>query len=240
MTFAVPLSLLDMRAALRERTQLDVNDPRAADAVLNRLINAAMHRFQIADPNGWPWDFAEVSYTCVPAVEAMLLNTTGLVKVRYVILRHPSGIWEYPLERVTRYDQLCRYPRDGETGPPRTYCLIADDGVGGVAPTIEMHLRPKPDVAYTVLLGAQSPRDDLVASADPAATVNAYMISEWSDTVLDYAAFLVYRARDDFAESSLGAKAAFDAAVLRLRRTARVTVGAGIPGRPVADDRNLQ
>lgn len=244
MTFNVPLTLIDMRAALRERTQLDPNDPRATDAVLNVLINAAMHRFQIANPVGWPWDFSEWQVTCTVGVDTVQFSVGAgpaePTKIRYVILQHPNGIWEYPLDRKTRFDQLSMWPLDSEGGGPRTYSLLGQSALVSGTVGMCMKLRPVPDQPYTLLIGGATPSPDLVADTDPQVSTNDYMISDWSDTVLSYAAYLVYRQRYDLAEALLGSKAAFDADVLETRRTSRLKIGVGRGTNPLADDRELQ
>lgn len=243
MTIGVPISLIDMRAALRERTQLAANDPRGTDAALNRQINFAMHRWQIANPHGWPWDFSESSTTLTIGVDTVTyslgMGAGAPTKIRYAVLRHPSGLWEYPLERMTRADQLERWPLDSEGGGPRAYSLMGTSGnVGGVLGVV-LKLRPKPDIAYSLLIGAQTPGADLAADTDPNPAVNDYMIGDWIDPVLDYAAHLIYRSREDLAEA-VGSRASFDEAVLETRRTVRLVMGAGRGGNPLADDRELQ
>lgn len=242
MTFGVPVSLIDMRAALRERTQLDINDPRATNAILNRVLNAAMHRFQIANPNGWPWDFFEQTVTLTIgndkvsfAVDESPLSVT---KVRYAILQHPAGTWEYPLERMTRADQLERWPLDSEGGGPRAFSLSGKSTLSQTA-ALQISLRPAPDLAYGLTVGVQGSPPELSADTDPDPAVNDHMIGEWSDTFLDYAAFITYRMRGDIGEA-LAAKEAFGEAVIAMRRTARLTMGPGRSMNPVADDRELQ
>lgn len=241
MTFETPTNLVQMRTALREFCQLDVNDPRNSDAALNRLINAGMHRVQIANPNGWPWDYTETVFSLGAGADTIPLQIgagTGTpTKVRRVILQHTSGLWEYPIERVTRYEALDAFPKDSETGVPKVYSLM-----GGVAPTsgypvLNIVFRPHADIAYNVLLGMQAPADDLSADTDP--TPYDYMLDTWSSSILDYAAFLVWRAREALAEAMLGAKAQFDAGILDLRRSVRTVVGPGIGERPVSDDSEL-
>jgi hypothetical protein len=243
MTFGVPVTLIDMRAALRERCQLDTNDPRATNAILNRLINAALHRFQVANPNGWPWDFAEATVALTIGTDTIPLPIgTGAghpTKIRYAVLQHPDGTWEYPLERTTRWDQLSRYPRDGEQGAPRTFALLGQSSsISGVT-GMQVRLRPAPDLAYNLVIGGAMPSDDFVNDTDPATGTNDYMIGDWVDTLLDYAAYLVFRARGDLAEAMLGAEAGFNEAVIEARRTARVILGPGRGVNPLADDREL-
>lgn len=241
MSFETPTNLVQLRTALREFCQLDVNDPRNSDAALNRLINAAMHRVQVANPNGWPWDYAEVAAS-LPAGNDTITLQIGAgngtpTKVRNMILQHTSGLWEYPIERVTRFEALDAFPKDSETGAPKVYSLM-----GGVAPVsgypvLKIVFRPHADITYNVVIGMQSPADDLSADTDP--TPYDYMIDTWSASVLDYAAFLAWRAREALAEAMLGAKTQFDAGIMDLRRSVRSTVGPGIPQRPLADDRTI-
>lgn len=244
MTITVPATLVEMRAELRQRCQLDVNDPRATDAILNRIINFAMHRFQIANPNGWPWDFSEWTTTATIGVDTYPFSIGAGValptKVRYVMLRDPAGAFEYPLDRVTRYDQLERYPNDSEGGGPRTFCLLGQSAAAGGTVGMCMKLRPTPDKAYGLRIGGATPSADLVADTDPQVATNDFMISDWVDTMLMYAAFLVYRMRVDLAEAVLGSKAEFDADVIETRRTVRTKMGAGRGMNPLADDRELQ
>lgn len=247
MTFETPINLGQMRTALQEMTQLDVNDPRNNPTTLNRFLNAAMHRFQISNPNGWPWDFIESGGALTAGQHVFDFQLGGGVgffplKCRYVILQDANGAWEYPLERVTRADQLSRYPKDNETGAPKCYTILGKDGAVGNEPVMRMEFRPAADVAYNFVTGFQAPLQDMVADADPDASLGGddFGVDMWSSSVLDYAAFLLYRSRDDLAEALLGAKADFDSGVLQMRRTVRNVVGPGIPMRPLADDRELQ
>lgn len=241
MTFETPANLVQLRTALREFCQLDANDPHNSDAALNRLINAAMHRVQIANPNGWPWDFAEVQSSLAASADTISLQVGAgagtPTKVRRVVLQHTSGLWEYPLERVTRWQALDAYPKDSETGTPKVYSLM-----GGVNPTsgypvLNIVFRPHADITYNVTIGMQSPLDDLTADTDP--TPDDHMFDTWSSSVLDYAAFLVWRAREALAEAMLGAKQQWDAGIMDLRRSTRLTIGPGIGQRPTADDSQI-
>lgn len=240
MTFAVPVTLLDLRAALRETCQLDANDPRADNTTLNKLINAAYHRMQVANPNGWPWDFAESTVTLTPGVDTISLPIgTGVgnpTKLRHAILQDPGGTWEYPLERYTRWAQLEAYPTDSERRSPATFSILGQVALASGVLAMCIKLRPAPDLAYNLVLGMAAPGPELVADADPAPATNDYMIGEWSSTLLEYAEFLVWRAKGDLTEALNGAKQAFDADVIVLRRSGRVGIG---PGRsvvnPIAD-----
>lgn len=237
MTFETPVNLLQLRTALREFCQLDVNDPRNSDAALNRLINAAMHRFQIANPNGWPWDYAEIATSLAGSADTVSLQLGAgagtPTKIRSVLLQHTSGLWEYPIERVTRYEALDAYPSDSETAAPKVYSLMGDVAPSSGYPVLKLVFRPKADITYNLVIGMQSPLDDLSADTDPLTA--DHDIGQWSSAVLDYAAFLVWRAREALAEAMLGAKTQFDEEVKDLRRSSRSTLGPGIGSRPVAD-----
>lgn len=240
MSFETPVTLAELRTALIERCQLDTNDPMAVPPVLDRNINAAVCRFSIADPHGWPWDFQEVGNVLPAGASTVVFDGSNPVptKIRYVALQNTSVLWEYPLERVTRFDQLERYPNDSERGAPRTYSLVGREATGG-APGLVIAFRPVPDIDYQLVIGMQLPLDELVNDTDPDPEAD-HEFDAWSSSVLAFAAYLTYRMRSDLPEAVTGALAEFDSGVLVQRRTARSTFGPGLGMRPLADDRELQ
>jgi len=241
MVAATPTTLVDLRAALRERCQLDTNDPRATNTNLNTIINEAVARFDIADPRGWPWDWLSTTVAVNGATTSPLLFTQSSIahKIRYVLLGDANGLWQYPLERVGREEQLDRYPLDSQRGVPRTYALMGADVGGQTEPYTALHIAPAPDRPYNLVIGGFRLIPTLVADADPATATNDFQIGDWSPSALEYAAHLVYRAREDLSEA-VSALSAFDADVIGMRRFARRTYGAGVPGQPLADDPDLR
>lgn len=243
MVLGTPIDLGTMRAALITRCQLDPTDPRAQPAVLNPMIAEAVQRFDVGNPQIWPWDFVTGTPVTIdttttdPFTWAM---STKVAKVRYALLGDTAGTWQYPLERVTRAEQLDRFPLDSDRGVPRTFAIqgFNDAGANG-EPTVAMYLRPQADVPYKLTVAGYLPIPVLTADTDPISSVNDYQIDDWSVTVIEYAAHLVYRAREDLSEA-VSCKQSFDQDVLELRRYARRTIGPGIPGRPLADDPDLQ
>ena len=251
----VPVELLDLRAAVREWCQLDVNDPRATDAILNSYIIAAFCRFTVANPVGWSWDKAYTATSTPWQVTAAsggdffyhygadpnLAASPGQfwTRIRTIELVDSNGQTRIPLERLTRAEQLCRFPRDSEKRTPRTWSLTGfrNGAFPGTGDLVVARFRPKPDVNYTARVYGTLPLGPLVADNDPdgAAGVRDNQIAQWSDCIVAYAAFLVLRARGDLAEAYLGAKQYFDEQVMALRKTNRIRVGAGRGNNPIAD-----
>lgn len=235
-----PNDLAELRAALIERCQLDSAPP--SDASLNADLNEAIARFDMAMPQGWPWDFLEggavgmaplIPSSPDPYVWAL---SDVVSKIRYVLLASIDGLWKYPLERVTRLEQLERYPDDLLRGTPRTYALGAADGPD--EPKMAVFFRPLPDVDYELLIGGIAPVPIITSDVAPAANPNDYQLEDWSTPVIEYAAALTYRANGNISEA-VAASAAFDAMVLEQRRWARREYGAGVGSRAVAQDPSL-
>jgi hypothetical protein len=247
----VPTTLADLRAAVREWCQCDVNDPRASDAILNTYINAAIHRFTVGNPQGWSWDkmySTDNLLTLVAGVELVTLHNGGelgglsgddsWVRIRSLELIHPSGAWRIPLERITRTEQLSRFPQDSDRRMPRTYSIMGYPyPTPNTADLFAVRFRPVPDLAYKVRVYGTSPMPNLVNDGDPggASGFNDWQLGQWADVVVTYASFLLLRARGDVGEAWLGAKSYFDEAVMALRKTNRIRVGAGIGNNPIAD-----
>lgn len=235
LAFTTPAILSELRTALRIRCQLDPNDPRAADALLNSDINYAIDRFTVANPQGWPWDIIEDStVTLVAGATSQILNAKWR-KVRYIILEDVAGGWQYPLERVQRLEQIERYPDVTRTGSPRCYSLL---GNPGNADQIIVRYGPIPDLAYPITIGGWVPSLVITSDAQLQNPNSDYMIQEYADIILEYAAFLQYRKNNALSEA-IAAKAMFDTEVLRLRRTVRRTAGLSVGQNPVADDIEL-
>lgn len=231
MTLETPTNLGQLRSALVERCQLDTNDPRASAATLDMLINMALRCFQVANPLGWAWDFTETACATIAGDERLPLAFEEWSKIRYVVLRETISGVKYPLERLTRAEQLERYPNDSEQRTPVTFSIL-----GSWEPLqYIVRFRPVPDAVYALTIGGRRGSAGFIAITDPLDTDDDYMLEHWSDVVLEYAAYLCYRSRGDLAEA-VAAKAAYDAEVMRLRRAGRRTVGAGVGQRPVNDE----
>jgi hypothetical protein len=250
----VPLNQSDLRDAIREWCQLDVNDPRATDAILNDYINAAIHRFQVANPLGWSWDRKmpvanATAWFLGAGVETFFSPLGGGIdeaggnapiaacRIRSIELLNDALTYKYPLERVSRDEQLRRFPRDSERRTPHTYSITGYDNGGDLTSFFAVRFRPIPDAIYHAVVWVLDPLGDLSGDNSPngAGGLQDNQIAQWSDCIVAYAAFLVFRARGDLAESYLGAKQYFDQQVLALRKTNRIRVGAGVGNNPVAD-----
>lgn len=228
----LPLTLADLRAALIDRCQLDPASPRAAAAVMNPIINEAITRFGIAEPNGWPWDFAESDWMPLTAASSdpfVWASGSFPPRVRYILLSNVDATWVYPLERISRDAQLNLYPRDSERRVPQTFAMMGFDL--GTEPGVAAFFRPLPDVDYRINIGGYQPMPALVADSDPDPEADR-QIDDWNDTMLEYAASLVYRSHNDLSEA-VAASSTFDADILSLRRWARRNVGPGITGHPM-------
>lgn len=249
-----PVTLADLRTAVREWCQLDGNDPRATDAILNDYINAAIHRFTVANPLGWSWDkryntSAPFALAAGQAAQTFhnggKLDTTddggatdSFVRIRSLELILPNDAGRVSLPRLTRIEQLGAWPCDSERGIPRSFAL---QGFANPFPETwdlaRIWFRPVPDVDYTFRIYGTCPLPDLLADTDPdgASFATDNQLAQWSDAVVAYAAFLVFRARGDLPEAMLGAKEYFDSQVKSLRRTNRVRVGAGVGNNPTRE-----
>lgn len=233
MVSTTPTTLGDLRDALIERCQLDPADPRATAAFLNPIINESISRFDMANPQIWPWDAHESGPQTLDTAtsDPVIQPLSAIGKVRYILLGDPTGTWLQPLERMTREQQLREYPLDDQRGRPMTYALLGYPLANQNDPTVAIFFRPLPDVSYRVTWGSWLPVPLLVSDADPDPHTNDYMLGDWSSTALEYAAHLVYRGREDLSEAQ-AAKTAFDGDIVDARRWSRRTYGAGIPGRP--------
>lgn len=234
-----PTTLGDLRAALIERCQLDINDPRARPAVLNVFINDAVCRFDIANPNSWPWDWRDSGWLPLAAGTGspyIWTPETYVSKVVRILISNTAGSWQMPLERISREEQLDRYPRDSDVRTPRTYALMGFNLTGAVTePTVAAYIRPKPDVDYRIRIAGYRPIQPFTSDADPDPLLTDYQIDDWAQLVVEWAAHLVYRASEDLSEA-LAAQAAFTQGVLDMRRQSRRVYGAGVTSHMVDID----
>lgn len=235
-----PTNLGELRAALIERCQLDPNDPDAAAALLNADINEAIQRFDMANPSAWPWDWQDGLWNPigVGTPDPQVWGPTLFVsKIRDVFIGSPTPTdaptWQAHLQRMTREEQLERWPTDNARGQPASYSIGGVDGA--TEPNIALYLRPLADQPYQLRIVGFQPINDLAADDKPNPVINDYQIDDWAQLVLEYAAFLTYRRYDDLSEA-VAAKAVFDQGVLELRRQQRRTLGAGVPGRTIATE----
>lgn len=238
MVVGTPQNLGDLRAALISRCQLDAGDPRAQAAVLNPIIAEACIRFDMANPHTWPWDALESGFLPLNPGSGnpyIWTPSTFPSKVRYITISDAAATWQFPMQRMTREQQLGEYPDDSQTGTPRTYALGGYDLFGAAEPTVAAFFRPMPDVAYRINIVGYMPVPTFTADSDPDPALRDFQIDDWSDAALEYAAHIVYRGREDVSEAA-AASNAFDAAVVSMRRTARRIFGAGVTMRPVVDD----
>lgn len=245
MTSETPTIRSQLRTALIERCQLDTNDPRADVTTLNGFITAALLRFQMANPLGWPWDWIENNGLTLPAGTAVIqlrdtqqAGLTSAIKIREVILRNSTDTWQWPVERVQRSEQLQRFPLLTERGTPRTVAIVPAfyDTAAPLSSGPQMFFAPIPDVDYLVTARMLDPLGYLfTGDSDPVLTNRDPQFDLWADAALEYAACLVYRAHGDIADA-IAAKTSFDAEVLRLRRNSNRVRGPGYGENPVADE----
>lgn len=229
----LPTTLSMLRQALIDRVYLDATDPRVATSNLNAIINEAICRYDVAQPTGWPWDFQLLTQTLSAGSGSPLLlpPATTVNKLAWIMLENTAQTWEFPLERLSREEQLERYPMDNQTGVPKSYALMGADGA--TEPQMACYFRPLPDVDYLITIGGFRCIPDLVNDGDPDPTVNDFQIDDWNMCILEYAAHLLYRATDDLSEA-VSANLDFNAQLLEDRKGARRTYGAGVPNRPMS------
>lgn len=231
MTFETPTVLSELRTALRERCQLDAADPRATDAIVTDALNAAWHRLDVSNPHGWPWDIYEYDGTLAAGTDSALFLLEGadsFVSFRSVILGDPNGQWSAPLERLARHEQQSRYPSDSEVGIPQTWSV---NGYGLTYAAV-LKFAPVPTVNYPFTVRGSRLHSDLVLATDPGPAVlvaepGDFRLPEYADALIEYAAYVMYRARNELADA-MAARATFDDEVLRLRTNVRLTAGAGV------------
>lgn len=237
-----PVNLGELRQALIDRCYLDANDPRLDTANLNRYINEAVQRFDVAHPNGWPWDFVTTTVTLTAGTN-LLTGAPGISgfphKVAWMLVGDTALSWQYPIERLTREEQLDRYPQDSTRGIPQTYSLMGyPDFYATGEPLMQVNFRPAANVDYKVTIGGWSliPEFTLDGQPDPQIPGD-YMIGDWNTAIIEYAAYLVYRGAEDLSEA-MSALADFNGQVLGLRKSTRRTYGPGVgsfPGSAVSD-----
>lgn len=231
-----PRTLADLRAALRERCRLDQSDPRATDTILDPIIREAVAKFDLANPHPWPWLWKDSGWqTLLAGTGSYLWSVSSYVeKVDGIFLSNTDATWQWPLERRSRPEQLHDYPLDSEGGQPRSYALMAfdlyDEPSFPVDLTIVAYLRPVPNTDYRIRITGWSPSAAFIDDTDPNVALDDLQIDDWSQTVLEYAASLVFRAVEDLSDA-IAAQNVFNADVLGMRRNARRMFGAGIPGR---------
>jgi hypothetical protein len=232
MVMGQPVNLGLLRQALIDRCYLDANDPRLDSGSLNRIINEAMQRFDVASPTGWPWQWIKYSAP-VPAGGALTSwafgSGGGPHKIAYVLVADQAGTWQFPIERLTREEQLDRYPKESLRGVPQTYALTGWASSG--EPVVATWFRPIPDVQYQITIAGWMLVPELTADNQPVPAQSDYQIGDWNAAIVEYAAALVYRAADDLSEA-VSALTDFDAQVLGMRRTKRRTIGEGVPNFP--------
>lgn len=228
-----PINLGLLRQALIDRCYLDAGDPRLDSANLNRILNEAMQRFDVAAPGGWPWDWTVFPTFVSPGQAIVSWGPSAIVhKVSYILIGDQNGQWQFPIERLTREEQLDRYPLDSDQRTPQTYAIMGyPDGGALGEPTTALHLRPIPNDIYAITIAGWQLIPEFVADADPVPTVNDRMISDWNPAIIEYAAALIYRAADDLSEA-VSALTDFDAQVLAMRKSSRRTYGPGVANFP--------
>jgi hypothetical protein len=136
MTALTPVTRSDLRTAVRERCQLDPNDPQQSDLILNTLIDEAITRVGFANPHGWPWDTVEVRSVLTAGVETLTGFIDPSVPTSYLSLTgNPSSYVTAPdrgLLSPTGYtlDVRARIAPANWTGVDQT--IVAKWQVGGV------------------------------------------------------------------------------------------------------------
>ena len=147
-----------LRSAVYERTGLASTDPSMTDANMKNLVNAALHRFEVANPRGWDWLRYDGSFSLVSSTESYTFSTIDstntIMKVIEVRVDVGSGFRD-PLPRVSK-GELLGYYSDTIAGTPEAHAI---DGR-------TMWVRPIPDNTYNCRFTAVKAEPDLSNDSD--------------------------------------------------------------------------
>lgn len=176
------MNLTSLKAAVLDRTGILSTDALATSASLTLAINAAIHRIETANPNGWDWLRSPASFTLVPGTGsygfAAISFVSGIGSFSKVVEAHyvASGV-EYPLRRVT-HSVLRTQFLSTASGRPEQYAVEGRT----------VYLAPLPANADTVRLTVVLEEPDLASGSD-----TPLMTAIFHDAIVEQAAALIFR-----------------------------------------------
>lgn len=167
------LTLTTLRARALDRVATHAGDTYYTTTRLDLAINAALQ--QITSEFDWPWLQTSLSFPLVNGVSSYALGATFL-RLKSVTL---SDIGQ-PLQQrsISEIDQIIA----SVTGVPNVYAIFSGN----------LEVRPTPSAANTLLIRFYQVEPILVNPSD-----TALIPENYSDGVLDYVAYLLYRGRKE-------------------------------------------
>lgn len=210
------MDLDTLRNAARERIGVTSADALYGDAAMARLVNAALHRIETREPNGWPWLLGEDTFSISAGTERYSFATVGAALTGTPTIAKINGAWlvqgglDNEMLRMHHDELRRRYPST-TTGRPESYAVHGNDLVFG----------PSPDDTYDVVLQFLRAEPDLSAGGD-----TPVMPAIYHDSIVEQAAYLAYRRAQDEV-GARGAKAELDEWLRQMRGHSRPYRGAG-------------
>lgn len=204
-----------LRGAIWARCGVDSSDQRASLPILDQIVNEAVQQIALEAPNGWPWYFAEITWSMTSGQYLYGLNSevSGAVDVAHLasVQVLPAGSTEYQtLGRLSRREQRARYTVT-TPGLPECWSVTGDS----------LWIAPTPDDDYTARSEISFVEPELASDGD-----EPFLPARFHGAIVALGASLLYERFHNMTDAA-AQRASYTAWVKRMKAAAKSYRGPG-------------